>query len=409
MSSRDERNTALAGVLLAVGCASPMQHTDDVGAVAVDAPFTTQADSALRDAPPSLTPDAALCGAQPLLMRVDSTFAHGAELTVEGGCFGERAQPAPLLFDDAEHAYTDVREGADVPVGEAYPFLSVGGAMHFATTSRPLRGVSTAHYVAYGAEHKSNFFRARDYNPDGLGHGHPEFYVSWLTRIDTASAAMASAKLLRLWAGDHNGRTYRLNWTTEHLTYAYAEDQGTAADRYASTTHEFVVDWDTWDGEEALTEWHRQELYFRQSSGPDVADGRLLMTTDGRIEHDLTIPTWRAEQSAPPDAISTRPRFGNDPPNRIGVIGFDPSVPVGDYIAELDDIYIDATRARVELCDTATWSTRAGAHCELQPSRAWSDARITVQMNRGALEDGWLYVVRGDAAVNEAGFRVDWE
>jgi len=337
---------------------------------------------------------------------------HGTALIVQGGCFGARAEPAPLLWDDVESTYEAVADGEIVPIGDPYPFVQNTDGMEFATAStRDLRGVSQAHYIGYGVPYDHMFLGGRDYNPGG-GNAYREMYISWYIRMDTSSTS-ASSKLIRFWAGGHNGRTYRLSWTTMHLIYDYAEDMGTESDPWAMTHHSLlpggVSSWNTWDGEESLGQWHRLEFYFRASTGADTADGRILTMTDGRAEHDIHLSTWREAQDPVEGAIRPGPRFGDDPPNRVGLIGIDPSVPIGDYIVELDDIYVDSTPARIELCNMPRWQDRPGAHCELQPSsEEWSDARIHATANRGSLGagDAWLYVVRQDRTANADGFRV---
>ena len=59
-----------------------------------------------------------------------------------------------------------------------------------------------------------------------------------------------------------------------------------------------------------------------------------------------------------------------------------------------DDLYIDTTQARVELCDSSTWSART--HCEIQPATAWNDSQISVTLNQGSFQDSqqiYLFVI----------------
>lgn len=409
--------TLLPALALAFACDSASapdassEPRRDAGATPEDAGPPLDASSALdAGRAPDAGSEVRPCdGPLPAPTGVLGLLRHGERVEVTGTCFGERAVATPLEWDDAESAYDEVVDGASVPTGDGYPFAgNPDGRIRFATAaSRSVRGVSRAHYLGDGAEHNHNTLRGHDY---GRTEAHREMYLSWYVRLDARSSDRASAKLLRLWAGDHNGRTYRLSWTTMHLTYGYSEDRGTEADPWATTSHTLAdtPSWSTWSGEDALEAWHRVELYFRQSSSPDDADGRILCLTDGRVEHDLTAATWIAERPARPEELRDRPRFGDDPPNRLALIGLDPSVPIGDYVVELDDVYVDSTLARVELCDVARWSDRPGATCEIQPESAWGDDRVGVQLNRGALADGdaYLYVIRPDGAVNEEGLAV---
>ncbi len=77
-----------------------------------------------------------------------------------------------------------------------------------------------------------------------------------------------------------------------------------------------------------------------------------------------------------------------------------------DYEVYYDDIYIDATPARVELGNAPTW-----AECtlrEVQLASAWSETAVTFSLHRGALPEGpaYLYVVDDDGVTNARGFPV---
>lgn len=72
----------------------------------------------------------------------------------------------------------------------------------------------------------------------------------------------------------------------------------------------------------------------------------------------------------------------------------------------VDDVYVDVTRARVEVCDTSTWAART--RCEPQIPSAWSITSITVTGAMASFSSGtaYLYVVDSTGAVNANGFPV---
>jgi hypothetical protein len=73
----------------------------------------------------------------------------------------------------------------------------------------------------------------------------------------------------------------------------------------------------------------------------------------------------------------------------------------------MDDIYISNTQARVELCDSPSWSTRK--HCELQIPRSWSGSSISATLNVGSFSTaagGYLYVIDSTGSVNATGFKL---
>jgi hypothetical protein len=73
----------------------------------------------------------------------------------------------------------------------------------------------------------------------------------------------------------------------------------------------------------------------------------------------------------------------------------------------LDSIYLDNSFARVEVCDSSTWSARA--HCEMQPASTWSEGTITSTLTSGNFTPGqsvYLYVVSEDGTVNSSGYKM---
>jgi len=72
-----------------------------------------------------------------------------------------------------------------------------------------------------------------------------------------------------------------------------------------------------------------------------------------------------------------------------------------------DDIYVDNTRARVEIGDASNWSDCI--HRDIQIPTSWSDDSIAIDVNQGSFavgEDVYLYVVDSDGVVNEEGYPV---
>jgi hypothetical protein len=68
----------------------------------------------------------------------------------------------------------------------------------------------------------------------------------------------------------------------------------------------------------------------------------------------------------------------------------------------LDDLYLDCSRARIELGNAATWA--ACTHREIQPWTAWADGSVTVTVNHGTLPHGtqYLYAVKPDGTPFDA-------
>lgn len=78
--------------------------------------------------------------------------------------------------------------------------------------------------------------------------------------------------------------------------------------------------------------------------------------------------------------------------------------------AWFDDLYIATTQARVEICDTATWSDCRHREIQIVSSTSsgysWNSSSITIDVHQGGFSDAgskYLYIVTADGSVNEDG------
>ena len=71
----------------------------------------------------------------------------------------------------------------------------------------------------------------------------------------------------------------------------------------------------------------------------------------------------------------------------------------------IDDVYIDNTRAHVEICDTSTYAARTD--CAMQIPTTWSSTSIGVTVNKGsfdASQEAYIYVTDSAGNVNTNGY-----
>jgi hypothetical protein len=69
-----------------------------------------------------------------------------------------------------------------------------------------------------------------------------------------------------------------------------------------------------------------------------------------------------------------------------------------------DDVYMDNSWARVELCNANTYI--ASGHCEMQPPTAWANEAITTTFNKGSFKVGdtvYVYVIDENGVPNSTG------
>lgn len=140
-----------------------------------------------------------------------------------------------------------------------------------------------------------------------------------------------------------------------------------------------------------FNQWQRVEQLWISSSGPDTPDGKMYLTRVGR-------PGFIAAKTNYVTRTATdKPwhylMFGQA---AINGTGGTPHIKV-----YYDDLYVDTTQARVEVCDADSWSART--NCEIQPTTTWADGAITAIGNVGSFnpgQTGYLYVVDGSGNVS---------
>jgi hypothetical protein len=149
-------------------------------------------------------------------------------------------------------------------------------------------------------------------------------------------------------------------------------------------------------GPEVDNEWIRVETYLKQSA-PSTSNGAweqavYRTNTPRRITASLSNAVMRTSSSN-----WTFWAFGGAYYSQCGN---------SPATIDVDEFYMDSTRARVEVCNAPTFST--STRCELQVSTAWSDSSITATLRRGQLNAGtaYVYVFNASGNVNASGLAV---
>jgi hypothetical protein len=149
-------------------------------------------------------------------------------------------------------------------------------------------------------------------------------------------------------------------------------------------------------GPEVDNEWIRIETYLKQS-GPSTSNGAWQQAvyrtnTPRRITASLGNALMRTSNDN-----WTFWAFGGAYYDMCGSS-------LGTI--DVDDFYMDSTRARVEVCNASTYS--ASTRCELQLPTVWTDTSITTTLKRGYLNAGtaYVYVFNASGNVNGAGHAV---
>lgn len=136
-------------------------------------------------------------------------------------------------------------------------------------------------------------------------------------------------------------------------------------------------------------EWHFLEYYYRLST-PGMADGAFQTWVDGAANVNLENQVTRDSGS---NALIDYTMTLFD--------GMDGNTEAA-FAVYMDDFYVDTTRARVVLTDSAVYGN--SAKWAAQPVTSWSDSQISGKLNRAGFssgETGYLHVF--DANGGEVG------
>ncbi len=148
----------------------------------------------------------------------------------------------------------------------------------------------------------------------------------------------------------------------------------------------------------AFKEWHTVELYFKLSNPGGETNGVASFRLDSDFDESTGIVTRKSGDSS-----------------LLEYFMFGQSVAKPAYASEsyIDDVYVDNTRARVEIGDNAIFANCT--HREIQIPSDWSDngnpgeASITITLNRGSFdpcETYYLFIIDANGNINSTGYPI---
>ncbi|NTW27426.1 MAG: hypothetical protein HGA36_03810 [Candidatus Moranbacteria bacterium] len=153
-----------------------------------------------------------------------------------------------------------------------------------------------------------------------------------------------------------------------------------------------------------FNQWFDFEFKLKRSSAPSAPDGSVRIDID---EVQKSIKTDFITHDADDGVYRYMLMGGSIVSCRdINDVPMNPNFKI-----YYDDLYVDNTQARVEICNSATWASRT--HCEIQPTTAWPTAgnptaNIEVTVNQGSFANGagaYLFVIDEDGTAS-AGFPI---
>lgn len=341
---------------------------------------------------------ASTCWAAPSVTDVQQS---GSTLTVTGSSFGVKTTAAPTKYDSFEWGTLGetITNGDDPNT----PYWQYEGG----TDSSATLNSSYSHSGDRSAYSDGTLNDNQCYFHDSFIDVTPglEMYVSYWMRWDyslqqdmISTGDFFKGNRINSGGNSYNGTPYLTvningvdydtptNNRVEHFQYTTDAYGGLNKGRHSS--EHFPQE-----------EWYRVELYLKLSDPAGATNGELWWSLNGS-------DNWVYLDGTDPGGITRQTGAVNEIDVFTLVFGgceMDLSSGNAAYSWQ-DDIYVDNTRARVEIGNASTWA--ASTHREIQIPTAWATGEITVDLKTGSFaEDAtvYVYVVDSDGVVNASG------
>lgn len=320
--------------------------------------------------------------AEPIITQVVATGGTGASFQVSGTGFGTKPSAGPFRWDGFENGTL----GANITTGGWTPYQS-GGIGHVYSGTRAHTGSKSALRVTPST--------TDDFRSAGLkGLQSKEIYYSvwfmWNKISGNYDQGTPIVKVMRVNSTPdfYSGSTSSPSFWITHLptsgwTYAgMVNNSGSITDQQDVTSS-------------ALTPsvWHRMELRIRLSDPAGSSNGIAKVWLDG-------VPSY--------SHISGVTRTASEAGKLLDNFLLPAMIDRGGQVMEysVDDVYVDNTQARVEVCASATWVACVN-NKDVQVASSWSDSSITFTVRGDAFPAGqalYLYIVDKDGGVNPNGY-----
>lgn len=322
----------------------------------------------------------------PAITNVSGAVSQGGTITIVGNGFGANPSPAPIYYSNFE-SYPVGTPAVDTGLSDLNGNL--GSLEPYVDDTHSVSGTKALR-VNYPLNHNGAFPEV------GLGKLNlTEVYVSaWIYWEHTAGSGGGVLPIFKLVRAEANPVYH--GYPGFYDTIRPNEDGAiVATDQGAISATRVVTYADARNAEPTAGAWHKISYYF-QLSTPGVANGVFESWVDGvrnaDITNDMLLPA--GSTAAINNVIS--------PIDGMSNYGYSNS-----YSLWVDDFYVAATQARVELGDASTLPACKVRY--VQPASSWSDGSISATVETNTFPPGttaYLYVFDADGNVNSQGYPV---
>ena len=329
-----------------------------------------------------IAPHVAICA--PIISGVSSGEVANSSTIVISGTFPAKGQATPWLYDDFESGAVagNPVDGRTSPIGgHVWHNYNMGGGGGFR-----LYDATTSYSGSVSATENSAG------NSNGLwvgGQATQSRYLSYRFRYSGAPTGSFVWKFDRTTSGLPQGNSNPPYDAYPNFGWGVTSSPGTAM--YYNNGNGLILNQYQYAFQMPMPSentWHRGEMWLTMSNPKGAANGYYQAWLDG-IKNTRSSATGTGDgdivtcdTNIPTCMIDTW----------ITPIMANSTSPLQTWI---DDIYIDNTQARVEICTGSTWSGRGT--CEIQIPTDWSTSSISVTANQGSFaSDTSLYIYAVD-------------
>jgi hypothetical protein len=316
--------------------------------------------------------------ADPVILGVEGVAAHSKKITIKGSGFGEKANAAPLKFDDFESGSINKDLSGWV--------FSTSNGLNPVYSNEYQRGPGKkAAKARFPGNQYLSSFGIRDMNKN-----FDEIYIDFWYLYDPASPPSRNHKLWRFYTGSNSGQPDRYHQVFCDMNGSWIiETDGAGNDTWLGG----------WSIGDAVKKWNHMQGYFKVNTGSN-SDGICKYIIDCTVYLNST--NYKFKNAGDPYWHSLW--FGN----YLGhdAVGGCPASP-GESNTFWDYVYIDNTRARVEIGNKNNYNSCS--HREIQIPSEWSKNQIKITFNAGSFSESdvvYLFVVDKDGNINSQGYPV---
>jgi hypothetical protein len=316
--------------------------------------------------------------AAPVITSVSGTISHNSTVTVTGSGFGSKNHAPPLKWDNFENGIP----GSDIS-STGYWLNHYGSGDIKFTGSRLRTGFSKRSVVdrmIYSWPRTTpdgNFYHLDVWPYAGKKYLTGYLYIDF---VNLNTPVEWQAKLIHVLSGSEHA-----DWPVLALQSWWSPDGQPGNNGSYFEVQYTGGGWpSSWNDWARAGQWLRFEIEWKDSSGPAAGDGFARFSVYHPDEDVVTVTRTGTTMAADGKTIST-PHFG------YLLVNENNGHEVDTY---WDDIYMDDSWSRVEVCNGATYSNRS--NCEIQIPSAWTDGQLQFKVNQGGFADdstAYLYVI----------------